>query len=169
MRIIRYLRAGEVEQSLQVLRDAAGRMAAMGQHAWRIDRQFEAEQRRAACSNHLVGGFENGAMACTMRLQPLDPLYWPDARLGEALYLHKLGVRRESASLGWPAELVRFAIEEASLRGIPELRLDTLDEGPLPALYERLGFAYFGLAPGRSQIILMKMPLPRKAAAGEAR
>ena len=132
----------------------------MRAHRWRVDEAFAREQRKAALAGELVGGFTGAAMDCTMRLQRLDPLYWPRAEIGEALYLHKLAVRREAAGQGWPADLVKFALFEAASRGRTELRLDTTEDGPLPSLYRALGFEAAGPAPDAAGIVLMRMQVP---------
>lgn len=159
MRIVRFLGADESRQSIEILRDAVGRMGSMGEHAWCIDEAFEREQLLAAIGGELVGGFDAKAMTCTMRLQAMDPLYWPAAKSGDALYLHKLAVRRDAAGTGWPSDMVGFAVRQARTRNIPEIRIDTYRPGPLPAIYEKLGFSMVGPAPNSPEIVLMRMQL----------
>lgn len=163
MRTVRFLEAREVGATLEIIAEAAAWMHQMGEDAWTIDDRFAAEQLQAAHLGELVGGFGPTGMECTMRLQPLDLLYWPKAERGDALYVHKLAVRRSAASQGWPAQLLAFASACARHRGIPELRLDTLDCQPLLDLYERLGFEACGRAPGPDGLVLMRMRL-REAA-----
>lgn len=132
-------------------------MRRRGEHVWQVDENFAAEQAQAARAGELVGGFAGGKMTCTMRLQPMDRTYWPDAKRGEALYIHKLAVGRTAASAGWPGELIAFALDQARQQGIGELRLDTLSCEALVDLYSGLGFVMAGPAPGPSGLVLMRM------------
>jgi GNAT superfamily N-acetyltransferase len=158
---IRFLEVNEVGRSLEILSEAARWTARFGSPVWLIDDNLAEDQLQSARVGELVGGFAGQAMTCTMRLQGFDPIYWPDAAPGEALYLHKLAVQRDAASQGWPAELVRFAVNHAHGTGAPSLRLDTLDRVCLINLYEKLGFATVGAAAGKRGMVLMQMTLPR--------
>ncbi len=93
-----------------------------------------------ARAGELLLGFSGERAAATMTLQALDTVYWPEAAPGHALYLHKIGVRREFAGRGWLEALVAFAADDARARRIPLLRLDTLAGTALQPLYERHGF-----------------------------
>lgn len=79
----------------------------------------------------------------TMRLAPSDPRFWPDAATGEALYLHRLAVRRAVAGGAVSSALLAWAAERAATRGIPFLRLDCdAARERLRGVYERFGFTY---------------------------
>lgn len=67
-----------------------------------------------------------------------DPHFWPDRPPGEAIYLHKLSVRRAYAGMGLPALLVDHAATLGLAQGRRLLRLDC--DRPLVGFYERLGF-----------------------------
>jgi GNAT superfamily N-acetyltransferase len=77
-------------------------------------------------------------IAGVMILLPEDPHFWPDRPAGEALYLHKLAVRRAYAGTGVPAALMDHAAGVARAQGRRILRLDC--DPPLAPFYERLGF-----------------------------
>jgi GNAT superfamily N-acetyltransferase len=79
-----------------------------------------------------------GEIAGVMILLPADPHFWPDDAPGEALYLHKLAVRRAYAGMGLPAMLMDYTEGLARAQGRRFLRLDC--DPPLAAFYERLGF-----------------------------
>lgn len=77
-----------------------------------------------------------------MRLQVHDPLFWPEDRRGEALYLHRLAVRRRYAGGAVSKALLGSAVNEAKTSGRKYVRLDTVADRPkLRAVYERFGFA----------------------------
>ena len=79
-----------------------------------------------------------GEIAGVMIQLPEDPHFWPDRPEGEAVYLHKVTVRRAHAGTGVPAALMEHAAGLALAQGRGLLRLDC--DPPLSGFYERLGF-----------------------------
>jgi GNAT superfamily N-acetyltransferase len=77
-------------------------------------------------------------IAGVMILLTEDPHFWPNDPPGEAVYLHKLAVRRAYAGMGLPKLLMDHAEGLARAQGRHVLRLDC--DPPLAAFYERLGF-----------------------------
>jgi GNAT superfamily N-acetyltransferase len=78
-----------------------------------------------------------------MRLTSSDPLCWPDAARGEALYLHSFAVRRAASGGRASSALVRSAAHRAAARGARYLRLDCEPSRPrLRRVYERFGFRH---------------------------
>jgi GNAT superfamily N-acetyltransferase len=71
-----------------------------------------------------------------------DPFFWPDVSPGEALYLHKLVVRRSAAGTGLGRSLLEHAIAKARAAGRPLLRLDCAPRPKLCAFYEAAGFRH---------------------------
>jgi predicted N-acetyltransferase YhbS len=88
----------------------------------------------------MFGWIENSKILGCMLLVDVDKVHWPEDRPGDALYIHKLAVKRSHAGIGIGETLVAFACCEAKSRGIHMLRLDTVPETRLPAYYERQGF-----------------------------
>jgi GNAT superfamily N-acetyltransferase len=80
----------------------------------------------------------DGEIAGVLIAEPEDPHFWPDRGPGEALYLHKLAVRRAHAGTGLPAALLDHAAVLALTQGRWRLRLDC--DAPLAGFYERMGF-----------------------------
>jgi GNAT superfamily N-acetyltransferase len=79
----------------------------------------------------------------TMRLTTSDPAFWPEAAPGEALYLHRLAVRREASGGRVSADLLRWAATRAAALGARYLRLDCeISRHRLRGVYESLGFQY---------------------------
>lgn len=79
--------------------------------------------------------------AGVFKMQPEDPLFWPDLPQGDALYLHRIAVRREFAGQGVMSAMVAFARDATGRAGRRYLRLDCEAARPrLRAAYERLGF-----------------------------
>ena len=81
-----------------------------------------------------------------MLLQRSDPIYWPRAIEGSALYLHKLAVRRAYAGYGWGPRMIAWAKAEAQRQRIRRLRLDTLADSPLNEFYVAQGFRFISRA-----------------------
>jgi GNAT superfamily N-acetyltransferase len=79
-----------------------------------------------------------GSIAGVMIMLPDDPHFWPDRPPGEALYLHKLAVRRDYAGTGVPSALMDHAAGLARAQRRPILRLDC--DPPLSRFYQGLGF-----------------------------
>jgi GNAT superfamily N-acetyltransferase len=77
-------------------------------------------------------------IAAVLILLPEDPHFWPDRPPGEAIYLHKLAVRRAYAGMGLPQLLMDYAEGLARAHGRLLMRLDC--DTPLAPFYERLGF-----------------------------
>jgi GNAT superfamily N-acetyltransferase len=79
----------------------------------------------------------------TMRLTTSDPAFWPEAAPGEALYLHRLAVRRAAAGGQVSSQLLRWASGQATAIGARYLRLDCETfRLSLRGVYERFGFQY---------------------------
>jgi len=85
----------------------------------------------------------DGVALGTMRLTDADPSFWPEAEEGEAVYLHRLAVRRAAAGGLVSSALLRHAGQTATERGARFLRLDCESNRPrLRAFYERCGFEF---------------------------
>jgi GNAT superfamily N-acetyltransferase len=85
-----------------------------------------------------------GETAGTFTLLLDDPKFW-GTRPPDAVYLHKLAVRRAFAGRGIGARVVEWVAQEAARRGRAFVRLDC--QRDLPGIrrhYERLGFELCG-------------------------
>lgn len=115
-------------------------LSEIGRPMWPADTFDVAMYERAAFAGELVLGYEHFSPVACMLMQTRDEVYWPNDPAGEALYLHKVAVRRTSAGKGWLRRLVYWAREEAKCAGAEFLRIDTLQRVELLSLYGRLGF-----------------------------
>ena len=82
--------------------------------------------------------------AATLTLLCEDPDFWGE-RPPDAVYLHKLAVRRAFAGRGLGAAIVEWVDERAASAGREFVRLDCQRDDPgIRAYYERLGFEHRG-------------------------
>jgi predicted N-acetyltransferase YhbS len=87
---------------------------------------------------------EEGEPVATVSMLSDDPVYWGD-RPPDALYVHKLAVRRDWAGRGIGAAVVEWANAEAAEAGRDFLRVDCLGDNPgIREYYEDLGFEHRG-------------------------
>jgi GNAT superfamily N-acetyltransferase len=97
----------------------------------------------------------DGEAVGTITILSDDPVFWGE-RPPDALYVHKLAVRRDRAGRGIGAALVEWAATRARAGGRSYLRLDCLRDDPgIRAYYERLGFEHRGDLddPGRGLLL----------------
>jgi len=80
-----------------------------------------------------------------------DPLFCPNASPGEALYLHKLAVRRCVARIGLGRSLLDDAVARARAHR-PLLRLDCAPRPKLCAFYESAGSCIIPMGPSVSSL-----------------
>ncbi|HEX5206576.1 MAG TPA: GNAT family N-acetyltransferase [Steroidobacteraceae bacterium] len=138
--LIRAVGPEYVTDALVMLREAAQWLATLGEPVW-----SEYDLRKTDLPSHsaagcLIFGFAGAEPAACMLLQRTDPIYWPRAVEGSALYLHKLAVRRAYAGRGWGPRMITWAKAEARRRQIPRLRLDTFADSWLAQYYVTHGF-----------------------------
>jgi predicted N-acetyltransferase YhbS len=87
---------------------------------------------------------EDGEAVATVSMLLDDPMYW-GVQPPDALYVHKLAVRRDQAGRGIGAAIVEWANAEAAEAGREFLRLDCLgDNAGIRDYYEDLGFEHRG-------------------------
>ncbi|MGY8815264.1 MAG: GNAT family N-acetyltransferase [Gammaproteobacteria bacterium] len=85
----------------------------------------------------------NDEAAGIIRFQHEDDIYWPEAKPGEAAYVHRLAVRRKFAGGEVSKAMLKWAVGRAHSEGYYFLRLDcVIDRPKLRAMYENFGFTY---------------------------
>lgn len=161
---VRRARSTEAAAAVTVLREAAAWSSNAGRPTWSAsDFSVDAYIALAAAGELVVGCSLDEIVAC-MLLQRSDPTYWPMDPPGEALYLHKIAIRRSVAGTGWVPRFLEWASNEARHAGAIYLRLNTLDRPKLVGIYEKFGFrvvdAYARHSSGES-IVRLEMRLRR--------
>ncbi|MGY3202752.1 GNAT family N-acetyltransferase [Streptomyces sp. TE5632] len=87
--------------------------------------------------------FKDGQPIATIQVDDFaDPEFWtPDDNPGEALYVHRMAVSRDSAGGGVGGRLLDWAVSRAASQGKRWLRLDAWkDNVGLHCYYENSGF-----------------------------
>lgn len=144
---IRTVGQEHVSCALSILREASQWLATRGLYAWSEQELQKTDLPSQSAAGCLIIGFTHGKPAACMLLQRSDPLYWPRAARGSALYLHKLAVSRAHAGLGWGPRMISWAKKETHRRGIRRLRLDTWPDSRLAELYATQGFRFVDRVP----------------------
>ncbi len=88
-------------------------------------------------------GFEGDEAVGVFRLQPRDPVFWPEMPDGTSAYLHKLAVLPARQGQRFAPMLLHHAVDLTRTRGLDFLRLDCVEGRPsLRAVYENFGFRH---------------------------
>jgi GNAT superfamily N-acetyltransferase len=158
---IRIAALHEAELVSEILCEAASWLEARGVPLWSPEQVSVAAVSPEVRSGVFFLAWSGGAAVGTLRLTSSDPAFWPEATPGEALYLHRLAVRRAAAGGQLSSELLRWAAQRATRLGARYLRLDceTLRTG-LRGVYERFGFQFHSeRVVGRAVVARYQLPL----------
>lgn len=124
-----------------MLTEAAEWLQQRGTPLWSrsdLGREVLAPDVAAGC---YVLAFEEERAVGTMRLTLEDPSFWPDGGADEAVYVHRLAVRRTHAGGQLSGALLEWAAARARELGRPSLRLDCdARRSRLRELYAQHGF-----------------------------
>jgi GNAT superfamily N-acetyltransferase len=127
----------------EILTEAAVWLCDRGMPLWAPDEVTACLVAPEVESGRYLLAWLGGVAVGTMRLTPSDPVFWPEAAPGEALYLHRLAVRRAASGGQVSSALLRAAVAAAVARGARYLRLDCeTSRLGLRGVYERFGFSF---------------------------
>jgi ribosomal protein S18 acetylase RimI-like enzyme len=136
---IRLATAQEVPLAAAILDEATAFVATKGYEQWPVPYPQEELRGRQRTDELLVYEL-GGEVAAVFVLQREDVPFWGE-RPPDALYLHKLAVRRSFAGRGIGPEVVEWALARTREEGRSYLRLDCMRDNPhIRAYYEALGF-----------------------------
>lgn len=139
--VVRVARAEESVLVASVLAEASLWLERRGMPLWSAREVDHAAVAGEVASGNYALAFEADSAVGTARVTLEDPRFWPDAALGEAIYVHRLAVRRSHAGGRVSGALLDWASARATEIGRRLLRLDCdAKRLRLRALYERLGF-----------------------------
>jgi GNAT superfamily N-acetyltransferase len=127
----------------EMLDEATAFVWTKGSDQWRVPFPHD-ELRRRLGRGELYIVDVDGEPAATFTLLLDDPFFWGE-QPPDAVYLHKLAVRRAFAGRRLGEWIVEWIVAEAAARGRQYVRLDCQRDLPgIRRYYERLGFAFRG-------------------------
>jgi len=140
---IRVASPSEAEVVSRILAEAVLWTRANHEPLWELH-QVSADQVAPDCAaGFFFLAWSDREALGTVRLTDSDPFFWPDAAAGEAIYLHRLAVRRSGAGGAVSSALLQYAVQLARERGAAFVRLDAESRrSRLRGVYERFGFAF---------------------------
>ena len=127
--------------------EAAHWLTDKGETLWGEEETSGDELERVARAGELIVARSGGQLCACMYLHNEDAVFWPKARPGEALYVHRLAVARRFAGRGYSIMMLEWAAKEARRMGRDYVRLDCEPRPKLLALYHRAGFTPVDAAP----------------------
>ena len=139
-REIRFAGGADAAAAVVIWREASNWLATIGQPLWSAADFDVASALAAVADGELVLGVTDGRPAACMLLSRSDPLFWPEAVAGAAVYVHKLAVTRRQAGAGWPTAMFDWAARQAAEIGADVIRLDCAPRADLVRIYRQCGF-----------------------------
>ena len=135
------LYSNQIDEAIRIMKEVAMWGRNKGFRVWRDEWLTKKELITidAQPENFYIGKMD-GVAVCAFILQRRDSEYWADAQ-DEAVYLHKLCVRREFAGKNMTRFIIEAIKQLCKKEGIRYIRLDTaLDEKIVRKIYLKLGF-----------------------------
>jgi predicted N-acetyltransferase YhbS len=140
---VRLATAGDISVIASMLDEATAFVKTKGRDQWRVPFPRR-ELREAVGRGELYVVHLDREPAATFTLLLDDPFFW-GARPPDAVYLHKLAVRRVFAGRRLGEQIVEWVLRDALGRGRDFVRLDCQRDLPgIRDYYERLGFRLAG-------------------------
>lgn len=135
------IKAGDTDNALLVIRDAAKWLIDSGILLWKMEDLTKEKLLKGVSKENFYTGYLNSTPAAAMLLMWHDPFFWPEIKPNESGFIHKLSVSRKFSGKGYAEEMIKFAEEECKSKNINFLRLDCAgDRAKLCKFYESLGF-----------------------------
>jgi GNAT superfamily N-acetyltransferase len=132
----------DVNLACDIMVEAADWLAARGQSLWNREALVPEKIRPMPEDGTLFLARLNDRPVGAFLLLFEDSFFWPDMPIGQALYLHKLVVRRAVAGTGVSRQLLEHAVGQTRSAGRSFLRLDCAPRPKLCAFYESAEFRY---------------------------
>lgn len=141
--VVRQAGPGDAAAIVAILRGAEAWLRSRGTPMWRDEELDEARIAADVDAGLMFVGENDGEPVGTVKFQLSNPRFWPDVPEGDAVYIHRLAVRRDFArGLVAPA-LLAWTAERGRGLGRRVLRLDCeFSRSRLRAVYERSGFTF---------------------------
>lgn len=138
---IRALQEDELPLFSSILLEGARWLAERGMSMWSEEQVAVEKLLKNNRMHEMFIGYHDGEPAAVMILQEADAMMWPEDPPGEALYLHKLCVRRSLARTGLSQAMVDWAKLQAKQANKGYVKLDCAADRPaLVTFYTQQGF-----------------------------
>jgi predicted N-acetyltransferase YhbS len=133
----------DVPATAEILDEATAFVQTKGRDQWPVP--FPQDELRERVEREELYVVEvDDSLAATFTLLLDDPFFWGE-RPPDAVYLHKLAVKRAFAGRRLGERIVEWIVAAAAARGREFVRLDCQRDLPgIRAYYERLGFELVG-------------------------
>jgi GNAT superfamily N-acetyltransferase len=136
-------RLHETDAVAAILREAATWLEQRGMPLWQAAAFTPERVAPDIARRHYMLARWHGSPTGVFKYQRDDAEIWPDARTGEAAYIHRVAICRRYAGSGLAAVLLHAAAARALQEGCRYLRLDCESARlRLRAVYERCGFTF---------------------------
>ncbi len=124
--IVRSAGPDDLQAVLDLFREASRWLAGKGIDQWQWEPRVEQVHRDIEQGNVFVGEDDSGRIIATLTVDTFaDPdFWWPEDDPDGALYVHRMIVARDHASLGIGDELTRWVEQFAGALGYNYVRLD---------------------------------------------
>ncbi|WP_368901223.1 GNAT family N-acetyltransferase [Oceanobacillus oncorhynchi] len=143
--MIRNINMEEIDQFASILKEAAEWLKRTNKEMWYTSELTKEALLEKYALNELFIGFLNGESAGTIIVQEQDHIFWPLENKNDALYLHKIAIRRKYAKEGVSVNLIDWAKQQAKMQLKKYIRLDCAADRPnLCYFYECQGFQQVG-------------------------
>ncbi|UUI38048.1 GNAT family N-acetyltransferase [Oceanobacillus oncorhynchi] len=143
--MIRNINMEEIDQFASILKEVAEWLKRTNKEMWYTSELTKEALLEKYALNELFIGFLNGESAGTIIVQEQDHIFWPHENKNDALYLHKIAIRRKYAKEGVSVNLIDWAKQQAKMQLKKYIRLDCAADRPnLCYFYECQGFQQVG-------------------------
>lgn len=141
--VVRPAEPGDLGVVEELLTGASEWLASRGIDQWQYPPHRDRISAAIAVGTVYLFSRESGEVVATLQLDDLaDSEFWgQEDRPHDALYVHRMAVRRDAAGGGLGAYMLDWAAEQTAQAGKQWLRLDAWKDNPgLHEFYERTGF-----------------------------
>ncbi len=141
--LIRQAAVHEAPLVAEILGEASHWLEERGIPMWHADELSPDRIAADVAAGLFFIGEWGGQLACTVKFQLSDELFWPDITRDQSAFIHRLALRRQFSGGQVSSDVFRWAAQRAHSLGRSFLRLDCEASRPrLRAIYERFGFVH---------------------------
>ncbi len=141
MNIIQATKETDLFTASAIMTEVAEWLTKTDQPFWSIEELTPEHLAQSYQLNEFFLGIIEDKPVAVMVLKWEDPLFWPDAAPGEAVYLHKFSIRNNFRGQQLSQKMLNWAMDYAHQNDRKYLRLDCdADRPKLNRIYQNFGF-----------------------------